>query len=179
MKAPFDEYLNFLFISAVAAFFVFAALFVFSVLGAIILGLAVFAGANYFWYHNNRLDKYEEFIPIALNIYHTAIYEDQLSHDLALAKIVEYRYPDSKIMQQRLLKDAKELDNLWPELSRQKLAQFVDRDSLYLELTPQEQEMIFLVYLIYCEKRGIVPTRTGDQRIKREIARIYASPLFQ
>lgn len=39
--------------------------------------------------------------------------------------------------------------------------------------------MIFLVYLIYCEERGIVATRTGDQQIKREIAGIYTPPLFQ
>jgi len=179
MRASFDNYLGFLFFSAVAAFAFFAVLLVFTVLGSIILGIAVFAGANFLWFHNNRLDKYEEFIPIVLSIYHTAIHEDQLSHEIALAKIVEFRYPDSEIMQQRLLKDAKELDDLWPQLSRQKLVQFVDRESIYLELTRQEQEMIFLVYLIYCGKRGIVPTRTGDQRIKREIARIYTSPLFQ
>lgn len=139
MRPPFYEYPNFLLCSVLAAFAVFAVLAVFMVSAAIILGIAVFAGANYLWFHNNRLDKYEEFIPVVLSIYHTAVYEDQLSHDLALAKIAEYRYPDSETMQQRLLKDAKELDDLWPELSRGKLAQFVDRDSLYLELTRQKR----------------------------------------
>jgi hypothetical protein len=179
MRAPFDEYLNFLLFAAFAAFAVFAVLAVFTASAAIILGIAVFAGANFIWFHNNRLDKYEEFIPVVLNIYHTAIYEDELSHEHALRKIVEYRFPGIETMQQRLLKDARELDNLWPELSRQKLVQFVDRDSKYLELTGEEQEMIFLVYLIYCEERGMVPTRTEDQRIKREIARIYTSSLFR
>ena len=179
MRAPFYEYLNFLLFSAFAAFAVFVVLALFTVSAAVILGFAVFVGTNVLWFHNNRLDKYEEFIPTVLSIYHTSFYEDQLSHDLALAKIVEYRYPESEIMQQRLLRDAKELDNLWPEMSRQRLAQFVGRDTKYPELTRQEQEMIFLVYLIYCQDRGIVPTRTGDQRIKREIAGIYTSPLFQ
>lgn len=96
MRASFDNYLNFLLFSAFAAFAVFAVLGAFTVSAAIILGIAVFAGANFLWFHNNRLDKYEEFIPIVLSIYHTAICEDQLSHDLALAKIVEFPYPDSE-----------------------------------------------------------------------------------
>ena len=179
MRAPFYEYLNFLLFSAFAAFAVFAVLALFTMSAAVILGIAVFVGTNVIWFHNNRLDEYEEFIPIVLNIYNTAVYEDRLSHELSLAKIAEYSYPESEIMQQRLLRDAKELDDLWPEMRPQKLAQFVDRDTRYLELTRQEQEMIYLVYLIYCGKRGIEPTRIGDQRIKREIAQIYTSPLFQ
>lgn len=76
-----------------------------------------------------------------MSIYHTAIHEDQLSHDLALAKFVDCRCPESEVMRQRPLKDAKDLDDLWPE-------------------------MIFLVYLIFCQERGVVPRQTGDQRIK-------------
>jgi hypothetical protein len=179
MRAPFDEYLNFLLFSVFAAAAVFAVLALYTAAAALILGIAVLIGANVLWFYNNRLDKYEDFIPTVLSIYHTAIFEDQLSHEPALARIAEYGYPESEIMQKRLLKDAKELDDLWPQLRPQKLAQFVDRDTRYLELTREEQEMIFLVYLIYCKERGIVPTRTGDQRIKREIARIYTSPLIQ
>jgi hypothetical protein len=85
----------------------------------------------------------------------------------------------NELMKQRLLKDTKESGNLWAELSRQKLIQFHDRETNHLELTREEQKMIYFVYLLYCRERGIVPSPREGRRNKREIAGIYTSPLLR